>query len=325
MSHLRSINPAIAALLLLAAGLGVAALSLTGSFAGGGKPHANPINAVKAQPASVEPSNRNSERPVELIDPASSSGEFVGMTIAREAIEVGAPSEGRLEAVYVNLGDRLKPGDRIARLNSDSINRQLAMARASLQAAEADERRTQLVLAEAEDRCSRRRTLADEGLLSREEVVSAELQVKMAVTNMDAAKARVSERQAQVAQIEESLSNAELRAPFAGTVAARLANPGSTVHPGSPVISLIREGDLWIRFAAPQERLAAVNIGSVIDVNIDAFSSGDVSATTAVVEHVSPTVDAVSQLFFVEARLKIPAAWRERIRPGLTARCEVAR
>ncbi len=324
MSHLRSINPSIASLLLLAAGLGVAALSLTGGRAGDGKPRANPIDAAQVRPVSVEQSGLNSEQTVEPGGHAGSIGEFVGVTIARETIEVGAPSEGRLEAVYVNLGDRLKSGDRVARLNTNSLNRQLAMARASLDAAESEELRTRLALAEAEDRRSRRRTLAAEGLISREEVVSAELQIKMAATNIDEAKARVAERQAQVAQIQDSLSDAELRAPFAGIVAARLANPGSIVHPGSPVVSLIREDDLWVRFAASQERSAAVNIGSVVSVNIEAFS-GAVPSTTAVVEHVSPAVDAVSQLVFVEARLKIPAAWRERIRPGLTARCEVVR
>jgi len=324
MSHLRSINPAIAALLMLAAGLGFAAFMLAGSPAGNGKRQSTLNSAVTAQSAEARSSDLDSERPSEPLNPAASGAEFIGVTIARDAIEVAAPSEGRLDAVYVNLGDRLKLGDRIARLNSDSIKRELAMARASLLAAEAEERRTRLGLAESEDRLSRRRTLAAEGLLSREEVVSADLQVKMAVSNLDAAKARVAEQQARVAQIEDSLNNAELRAPFAGIVTARLANPGSTVHPGSPVISLIREEDLWIRFAAPQERLAAVNVGSIIGVDLEAFSSGD-SATTAVVEHVAPTVDAVSQLSFVEARLKIPAAWRGRIKPGMTANCRALR
>lgn len=317
MSYLRSINPAIVALLSVAIGLALAGFSL----AGGAKPQSNSPSAVNTQSAGHQSSNRDSEHPIETVDPARSSDEFVGVTIARETIDVAAPTEGRLEAVYVSLGDRLNRGDRVARLNSDSIDRQLAIALASLLEAEADARRFQLALAEAEDRRARRRTLAVEGLLSKEEVVSSELQVKIAVTNLDAAGARVAERQARVAQVKDSLNDAELRAPFAGTVAARLANPGSTLRPGAPVISLIREGDLWVRFAAPQERLAAINAGSIVNVKIEAFNS----ATTAVVEHVAPAVDAVSQLLFVEARMKVPAAWRGKIKPGLTVRCEVAR
>ena len=324
MSHLQSINPANRRFADAGGRAWSRGVHAGGRSGGSAKTQAALTGAVTAQPAATRTSNLDSERLVEHLNPAASGAEFIGVTIARDAIEVAAPSEGRLEAVYVNLGDRLKLGDRIARLNSDSIKRELAMARASLLATEADERRTQLALTEAEDRLSRRRTLAAEGLLSREEVVSAELQVKMAVSNLDAAKARVAEQQARVAQIEDSLSNSELRAPFAGIVAARLANPGSTVHPGSPVISLIREDDLWIRFAAPQARLAAVNVGSIIGVNIEAFSGAD-STTTAVVEHIAPTVDAVSQLLFVEARLKIPLAWRGRIKPGLTVKCGFVR
>ncbi len=324
MPHLQSFNPGIAALLTLAAAFAFAAFMLAGHSAGGARGAADLNGAVTAHRDTARSPNLDAEPPAEAVDRAGSVPEFIGVTIARNAIEVAAPFEGRLEAVYVNLGDRLKLGDRIARLNSDSINRELAISRASLLAAEAEERRTQLALTEAEDRLSRRRTLAAEGLLSREEVVSAELQVKMASSNLDAAKARVAEQNARIAQIKDSLNNADLRAPFAGTVASRFANPGSTVHSGSPVISLIREEDLWIRFAAPQARVAAFKRGSIISVDIEAFSGSDIS-TTAVVEHIAPAVDAVSQLLFVEARLKIPAAWRGNVRPGLTAKCGLLR
>lgn len=316
MSNLRSINPAIVVLLLLAAGLGFVAFSLAS-----GKTKLDSTSA-QAQPQTLD---RPEPRPEPLLEtgeqPTNSIAEFVGVTIALETIEVAASSEGRLEAVYVNLGDQLKPGDRIARINSDSINQSLAMARASLQAIQAEERRMQLALTEAEDKSSRRRTLAAEGLLSKEEVVSAELQVKMAATNLEAAKARIAEQQARVAQVADSLANTELRAPFAGTVAARLANAGQLVHSGSAVVSLIRADDLWIRFAVPQQQLASVSIGSIVGVNIEALNS----ATTAVVENIAPTVDAVSQLFFVEARLKIPTVWQGRIKPGLTVRCSLKR
>jgi len=319
MSYLRSINPAIVALLSAAIGLALAGFSL----AGGAKPQSDSRITAPTQPAGHRSSKQDSEHPIEAVDLTGSSDEFVGVTIARETIDVVSPSEGRLEAVYVSLGDRLNRGARIATLDSVSIKRQLAIAEASLLEAEAEMRRLQLELAEAEDRRARRRTLAAEGLLSKEEVVSSELQVKIAATNMDAAGARVAERQARVAQVKDSLNDAELRAPFAGTVAARLADPGSTLRAGAPVISLIREGDLWVRFAAPQERPSAIVVGSVVNVKIETFNDG--SATTAVVEHVAPAVDAVSQLLFVEARMKIPAAWRERIKPGLTVRCKVAR
>ena len=319
MSHLRSINLPIIALLPLAIGLGLVGFSL----AGGAKSRSNSSGELNTQSAGQRSSKHDSAHPIKLADASGSNGDFVGVTIARETIDIAAPSEGRLEAVYVNLGDRLNRGDRIARLDSDSIDRQLEIARASLQEAEAEARQYQLALAEAEDRRARRRTLAAEGLLSKEEVVSSELQVKIAVTNLDAARARISERQGRVDQIKDSLKNTEIRAPFAGTVAARLANPGSTLRPGASVISLIREGDLWVRFAASQERSEAINIGSIVNVKINAFNGS--SATTAIVEHISPAVDAVSQLLFVEARMKVPAEWRGKIKPGLTARLEVAR
>lgn len=330
MSHLRSINPVITVLLLLAAGLSFAAFILAGitreSLVNGRRPQLNSTRAVAASP---DRDSARLESPLELAATEKSEGsdsdeEFIGVTMARGTIEITASSEGRLETVDVNLGDRVKSGDRIARVNSDPIKQQLAMAQASWSAAEADERRTQLTLAEAEDRCSRRRSLAAEGLLSREEVVSAELQVKMSLTNVDAARARVAEQQARVAQIRDALSHTDLRAPFAGTVGARLAHPGSMVQPGTPVISLIREDQLWIRFAVPRARLSEVKVGTLLNVKVETLGGG-LSATTGVTEHVAPAVDAVSQLSFVEARLKLSPEWRGRVVPGLTARCRIVR
>src|SRR5262245_15440474 len=121
MSHLQSIKPGIAALLTLAAGLGLVAVMLAGNR----KPQAASTGPVTG-PSATRSAKLDSERPAEHSNtsasgPSASDAEFIGVTIAREAIEVAAPFEGRLEAVYVNLGDRLKPGDRIGRLNSDSI------------------------------------------------------------------------------------------------------------------------------------------------------------------------------------------------------------
>ena len=88
----------------------------------------------------------------------------------------------------------------------------------------------------------------------REELATAAVQVERARTNLEVAQARVAEQLARVKQTKELLANTVITATFEGTVAARYLDPGALVHPGSPVINLMRSEDLWVRFAAPENR-----------------------------------------------------------------------
>ncbi len=55
--------------------------------------------------------------------------QYVGVIFARQLADIVARSEGRLEAVYVHLGDHLKPGDAIAKIESYAITQRMEMAR----------------------------------------------------------------------------------------------------------------------------------------------------------------------------------------------------
>jgi RND family efflux transporter MFP subunit len=314
MSYLRTIQPAILVLLLLAAALLLAAFTLTsrtGMMTGrANAPQIPPPRQEFAPPESEEPAG------------AATPQEILGVVVPRESIDVGADVEGRLESVFVNPGDRVKPGDRIARINADSIRGQLTIAQALLDAARAQAHRARLAMDEAEGRFQRRQALAAEGLLSKEEVISTELQVKMASSSLAEAGARLSEQQARIDQLNASLAFAELRSPVAGTVAARHLNPGARVQLGSPVVTLMQEDQLWIRIALPSDRIAELKPGSILSAKFES-PGNEGPATLAVVERISPAVDAVSQQFLAEARLNLPPAIRGLVKSGMTARCRL--
>src|SRR5258706_6534625 len=93
--------------------------------------------------------------PVAPVEPERKG--WLGVVVARESVDVTADSPGRLQAVYVSIGDRVKRGDRIASLDTRIATQDLEMARSSLQGDEADERRATDELAEAQARNDRRR------------------------------------------------------------------------------------------------------------------------------------------------------------------------
>jgi multidrug resistance efflux pump len=109
-----------------------------------------------------------------------------------------------------------------------------------------------------------------------------------------------------------SLANTVVRAPFDGIVAARFLDPGAAVRFGTPVISLMRPDDLWVRFAVPQSHRSPAVVGDAIEFQLENSSL----AIAGVVQHVSPSIISASQELLVEARLKVPAALRDQVKAG---------
>src|SRR5438128_2101554 len=264
---LRPFPALIAMLLILAIGIGLGMLITTR--------HRSTANAtVDAPPASAPPAPSPVGRPVpEPVAPTASvqqaPNHYLGVIFARQLADIVARSDGRLEAVYVHLGDHLKPGDAIAKIESYVITQQLDMAEASLRSAQAEVYSAEVEFKDAEVRYSRRERLVKAGFLSKEELATANVQVERARTTLEVAQARVAEQMARVRQTKASLANTVLKAPFEGTVAARYLDPGATVHAGSPVINLMRADDVWVRFAAPEETRATMSVGSIIRVHLE--------------------------------------------------------
>jgi RND family efflux transporter MFP subunit len=297
-------------LLTLATGITVGALVFRNSSA--------TLAAIVRPTAATSPSSsvaiavsEGQETPLQarLLD-----SKYLSVVFARQTADIVARSEGILESVYVNIGDRLKAGDIIARAETYSISQRLQMAEATLRLVKAEQHETELELEDAQTRYQRREELAESGLISREDLATAKLQVDRAEAKLQAAKARVTDQMARVNEAEESLAQTTITAAFAGTVAARYLDAGAAVRSGTPIVSLIRPEDLWVRFAIPQTAEPLTGLGSVVEFQLEGSPIG----IPGRIEYVSPAMAAASQELLVEARLKVPAASRDQIRPGAT-------
>jgi RND family efflux transporter MFP subunit len=307
-----SCNALIAMLCMLLMGVGLGMLLMTS--------RASSVHAVaEAPPAAAapvpSPAVRSVPEPVTPEAPAPPAPEqYVGVIFARQLVDIAARSDGRLEAVYVHLGDHLRPGDVIAQIESSALRQQLTIAEASLRSAQAEARSSAIELKDAEVRHSRREGLVKAGLVSTEELATAAVQVERARTNLEVAQARVAEQLARVKQTNELLANTVITATSEGTVAARYLDPGALVHIGKPIINLMRSEELWVRFAAPEHRRGSMPVGASVGVHLEGLP-GVVPGTIA---HLAPGVDSLSREVVVEAKLHVPAAWRGQIQPGLS-------
>ncbi|HSK80315.1 MAG TPA: efflux RND transporter periplasmic adaptor subunit [Thermoanaerobaculia bacterium] len=269
---------------------------------GTGDPSPPPASAPSALPASAPASAPSA--------PKARKG-WIGVLVARESVDVTAESPGRVLAVHVKIGDRVRRGDRIATLDTRVVAQDLEMARSSLRAAEAEERRSADELAEARARNERRQANPD--FFSKEDLAEVALQAKTAVAAHEVAQARVAEQRARIRQLEAGLAQNEVRAPFDGRVAERFADAGALVGPGTAVVRLISAGDLLVRAAVPPEEARALHAGDSVAVTVRTQGL----RIPGTVERVAPEVDAASQMVLIEVRLTPSPEMEGRLQTGL--------
>jgi HlyD family secretion protein len=228
-----------------------------------------------------------------------------GNLVAWQEAVIGAETGGlRIADVLVNVGDRVRQGQVLARFASETIRAEGAQARASLAEAEAN-------LAEAANNAARARTLQQTGAMSTS-------QINQYITAEKTAEARVAAMRAQVQQQQARLGQTTVNAPDDGIISARNATVGAVASPGTELFRLIRKGRLEWRAEVTAAELGRITAGTraIITATSGARLEGRVRM-------IGPTVDPQSRVAIVYVDVKPlpgPAAGSERA--GMFARGE---
>ncbi len=138
---------------------------------------------------------------------------YAGLAEARRTSMLGFASSGRIAAIKTDVGDKVKTGALMAKLDTRSLEAQLASANAQVQEARASH---DLALSTVQ----RQRQLKLQGHVSQQHVDEAEAQANTALARVEAAKA-----QADTLRVQIDL--AAITAPFDGVVTQRLADEGA--------------------------------------------------------------------------------------------------
>lgn len=222
---------------------------------------------------------------------------FSGLAQAQRTSQLGFPTGGRIEAIRVRVGDRVKAGDTLAKLDTRGLAAQLASLEASVDEARAS---YQLAL----DTVERQRTLLAQGHVSPQRVDEAEAQAATAAARIESAKA-----QADTLRVQIDL--ARITAPFDGVVTARFADEGAIAGPGTPLMELVEAGKLEAEIGVPASVVADLVPGKVYTLQA---STGPVEATlrgvTGVVNASQRTVAAV---FDINDSALVPAGTLVRL------------
>jgi HlyD family secretion protein len=228
-----------------------------------------------------------------------------------EAIEVNVASKvsGQLLELAVEEGERVKPGDVLARIDHETADIQLRQAEAGVRLAEAqmallvkgarneDIRQAEAVLKQAEaalkiavDDASRMRELLKTGSVTAKQGDDAEARLTVAAAQQSAAAealskvrrmARPEEIQAAEARLDQARAAADLlaktiadctvTAPAGGTVTHKAVEAGELVTPGATVITLADLDSVYVMLYITEMEVGRVRLGDAAEIRIDAF------------------------------------------------------
>lgn len=238
-----------------------------------GKPAApeEPIRAVKLQTVGMQA--------------AQATLEYAGEVRARTESRLGFRVGGKLIERPVEVGQRVKAGQLLAQLDPQDLKLAADAARAQAAAA-----RTNRDLAAADFK--RYQVLKEQNFIS-----GAELERRESV--LKAAQAQLDQAQAQLAAQGNQAAYAALRADVSGVVTAVLAERGQVVTAGAPVLQIAQDGARDVVFAVPEDKVAAVKLGSVVQVRLWS-TPGTLKGT---VREVAASADPISRTFAVKVAL----------------------
>jgi RND family efflux transporter MFP subunit len=161
-----------------------------------------------------------------------------GVVQAVNQASLSAQTSGRVASIAVDVNDHVAQGAVLLRLTAVEQSAAASTARAQ-------QRATAALATEAEARYKRATELIDRQLISRDEFDRVRAARDTAVAANESAAAQVN-------QVEQQLQYTVVRAPFAGIVTARQVEPGETVAPGQPLLTLYAPGELRIEIQVPQ-------------------------------------------------------------------------
>ena len=257
---------------LLASVAVVAALAVGAAVLLAKQSAANTEKTKPAPVANVKPAlTVTTTRPTAVDLPITLSAN--GNIVAWQEASVGAEANGlRLTEVRVNVGDEVKQGQVVARFAEETIQADVAQARAGLAEAEANAQ-------ESAANGDRARRLQPTGAISAQ-------QVNQYLTAEQAGKARVQAARATLNAQQLRMQHTQVIAPDSGVISARMATVGAVVGAGTELFRMIRQGRLEWRAEVMSEELVRMLPGAT--ATLTAANGVKIQGK---VRMVAPTVD----------------------------------
>jgi RND family efflux transporter MFP subunit len=213
---------------------------------------------------------------VALVSPVQSQVQLTatGYVVALVYAKVASKVPGRIAEIFVEEGQTIEKGSRVARLEDVDFKTQLATSRARAAAARAKIAVARASLTEIKVQIERERPMVEKGVTAKATLDDLEARRGSADAAVRAAEAEALAAEADVKALEVQLGSYEIITPISGTVVDKLVEVGEGVSPGfgTPgVIEVIDLTSLVVEVDVPEGRLSQVVADAPCEIVLDAY------------------------------------------------------
>jgi RND family efflux transporter MFP subunit len=260
--------------------------------------------------------------PVVRLPAGGSSGlAATGYVVAQRQALIASKGTGRLEYLGVKVGDRVKAGQVIARLEHADIEALLNQTVAKLNVARARLGEAKPEFREATLNFERVKLLLEKSFVTQAEYDMAAARVQRAAAAVKSAEAAIAAAEAERQAVQVQLENTNIRAPFDGIVVKKLAEVGEVV---SPMTATVRSGGSVVTIVDPASVVVDAEVSEAMIHRIQAGQSAEVHLDSVPghryrgeVQQVMPTADRAKATVLTRVRL---LDLDDRIKPDLSAK-----
>lgn len=239
--------------------------------------------------------------------------EATGSFVADEESAVAPEASGRIVETLVDVGQSVKAGQPLVRIQGIDAGLKLDEAKAAVARAEAS-----VALAESQNELAqttaeRYAALLATGDVSKTLVDQSRTQAETSKQDVATARASLAQARAQLALAEKAVADVVVAAPFDGFISSRSVSVGEYVQPSTPVVTLVKINPLRLQLSIPGVQAAQIEVGQKVTTWVDAYPD---KLFSGVVTAVNPVITPESRSFITEVRVANPDAL---LKPGMFA------
>lgn len=225
----------------------------------------------------------------------------VGTLKAREVSPLSPKVAGTVTGVLVDVGDRVKNGQVVIRLDRTNLDLAVKQVRAALAAAEAAILQANAQFERAEKDYIRATELLKERVIPQSRFDAVEAAFKTARETVSSVTAQRNQAKAALGSALEHLNDTDIRSPITGTVVERNVEIGQAVAPGVQLLRIVDQTSLKADIDLPEGDIGRVAIEATAMITVDSFPEEEFSGKVIVI---NPMVDRQTRTFRV--RIQVP-------------------
>ncbi len=240
-----------------------------------------------------------------------------------DQVDISSELSGTIASVNADFNDRVTKGSTLATLATDKLNSNVSLAKATLEARQADVQQAQATVEQTNAALSRQQKLAGQALASTETLDAAKADADRAAAALTSANANLDIAKANLDIAQSDLGKATIVSPVDGIVLARTVEVGQTVASSlqAPILFTLAQDltKMELQVAVDEADVGKVKEGDTASFTVEAYADRKFPATISQVRYSPVTVEGVTTYTAV---LTVDNS-DLTLRPGMTATADI--